>query len=143
MTTLPCSACGKLYLRYKSSMYCSDDCRKKNRTLKAHDQNHKSKLKNFGITVEDYEFMFERQGGTCAICGSPETEFVMGVKKRLSVDHCHQTGRVRGLLCSKCNLGLGYFLDNWVLIDNAMEYLIAYDSANLITTRAGTRDDNT
>lgn len=73
--------------------------------------------RNFGITVADYEQMFSRQKGVCAICEKPET------RRRLSVDHCHKTGKIRGLLCNKCNRGLGYFYDDKNLMKKATEYL--------------------
>lgn len=60
----------------------------------------------YGLTVADYERMFAEQGGRCAICG---TESPGAHKKHFAVDHCHKTGRVRGLLCSPCNTNLGWF----------------------------------
>ena len=59
----------------------------------------------YGISLDDYKALFESQGGKCAICRKPQG------KRSLGVDHDHATGRVRGLLCDKCNLGLGYFDD--------------------------------
>lgn len=58
----------------------------------------------YGITVEEYETMLVEQDGRCAICGSAESR---GRGGRLSVDHNHETGEVRGLLCQPCNLALG------------------------------------
>ena len=86
-----------------------------------------SKLKNiYGITVDDYYRMLENQGGGCAICGT----FVPSQRKRkfiktemFFVDHCHSTGKVRGLLCAKCNRGLGYFEDNPSRLEMAAVYL--------------------
>lgn len=60
-------------------------------------------MRSFGITLADYEAMFEAQGGLCGICGKPERETAGGFIKRLAVDHDHKTGKVRGLLCSMCN----------------------------------------
>lgn len=57
----------------------------------------------YGITAADYERMLEEQGGCCYLCGSPPK------KQRLSVDHDHRTGKVRHLLCSRCNAALGWF----------------------------------
>lgn len=83
------------------------------------------KLKNsFGITQEDYNHLYTKQGGVCAICGEPETFFGNGGKiKRLAVDHCHSTGIVRGLLCTKCNTALGKFNDNVSTLEKAIAYL--------------------
>lgn len=72
-------------------------------------------LRSFGLTIEDFDRMFEDQCGVCAICHQPETTVDnrwagAGVRvRRLSVDHDHVTGQVRGLLCMKCNTRLGYF----------------------------------
>jgi hypothetical protein len=58
--------------------------------------------RNYGITLDDYDRMAEEQGGVCAICGEPD---ITG--RRLAIDHNHETGEVRGLLCVKCNVKLG------------------------------------
>ena len=60
----------------------------------------------FGMTVEDYDRLLAEQGGVCAICGGLPSR-----TKHLHVDHCHETNRLRGLLCDACNLGLGKFKD--------------------------------
>lgn len=80
--------------------------------------------RRFGITLAEYNAILERQGGVCAICGSPPTRrnrrkggqrvFVA----RLVADHDHVTGKVRGLLCSNCNTGLGA-----AMVRRALEYL--------------------
>jgi ribosomal protein S14 len=67
--------------------------------------------------------MFSRQGGLCAICGKPETTKRKGVTFQLAIDHCHDTGRVRGLICRRCNSGLGYFYDDPMLLQRALGYL--------------------
>lgn len=72
--------------------------------------------KRYGITLGDKEFMRERQGNRCAICKKP-------FEREPHVDHCHSTGRVRGLLCYPCNAGLGYFKDSLELFSSAMSYL--------------------
>lgn len=65
----------------------------------------RQKLKIFGITEQEYEAMFQAQEGRCLLCGKPERE---RNRVRLAVDHCHETGRVRGLLCGLCNRQLGW-----------------------------------
>lgn len=76
--------------------------------------------KQYGITLDDYNNMLDKQSGGCGICGS-ETA---GVRtKYFSVDHCHSTGKVRGLLCMKCNRGLGLFNDNTERLLKAVNYL--------------------
>lgn len=73
----------------------------------------------FGMAPEDYWEMFDRQGGLCAICrNQPDW-------RRLAVDHDHVTGAVRGLLCSQCNTGLGFFKDDPELVQVALCYLRA------------------
>ncbi len=83
------------------------------------------RLKKYGITVEEYDRMFEAQRGLCAICGHPETtiDARYGKMRMLSVDHCHTTGKVRGLLCGHCNIGLGSFKDDASLLAHAITYL--------------------
>lgn len=75
-------------------------------------------LKRFGITSADYYAMLADQNGVCGICKKPELR-----RKRLSVDHCHATGKVRGLLCQPCNLSLGLFNDSADNLRSAAEYL--------------------
>ena len=92
-------------------------------------------LKHFyGITIEDYNRMLNAQGGLCAICGL--TEVAEGDKQRvkyLSVDHCHETDEVRGLLCRRCNSGLGFFSDDIKLLHKATNYLESYNAEILLT----------
>lgn len=69
----------------------------------------------YGITGAEWKELFDLQGGECAICKEHTETF--------HVDHCHETGKVRGLLCRACNIGLGHFRDNIVLLRQAAEYL--------------------
>ena len=75
--------------------------------------------RKYGIGIEDYNEAFAEQEGRCAICGIHQSEIV----KRLCVDHDHDTGEVRGLLCRGCNTGLGQFKDNTEFLANAIAYL--------------------
>lgn len=88
-------------------------------------QSRKYRLKReYGLTVEQYDDMLQRQGGACAICKSDDLQVIKtGRVRALSVDHCHETGDVRGLLCSNCNVGLGYLRDSVDIIDGAIGYL--------------------
>ncbi len=83
----------------------------------------RSLRESFGLTLEQYEEMHDRQDGKCAICGSPETQKRSGKLKALAVDHCHASGKIRELLCTACNQGLGKFKDNPVILQKAIEYL--------------------
>jgi hypothetical protein len=77
----------------------------------------------YGIGLPEYEAMLAAQGGVCAICGQPETARARGGGPRpLSVDHDHETGKVRGLLCLRCNRDLAVVEDG-VRLDRAMAYL--------------------
>lgn len=78
-------------------------------------------LKKYDLTPEDYDRMYEEQNGVCWICGRPETARNRG----LGVDHCHGTGKVRGLLCGACNRALGLFQDDVERLKKAIEYLSA------------------
>lgn len=75
--------------------------------------------KKYGISIEEYRELFKKHDNKCAICGSIET----AKNKVLAVDHDHNTGKVRGLLCGKCNRGLGFLQDNLLLIEKIKIYL--------------------
>lgn len=78
----------------------------------------------YGITYEQYEDMHDAQQGVCALCGQKETStHSTGTPFRLAVDHCHTTGRVRGLLCQNCNRAIGLLKDNPVLLRKAADYI--------------------
>jgi len=72
------------------------------------------RIKQYGISLTEYNAMFKRQKGCCAICRSDG---------KLHVDHCHAGGAVRGLLCEACNFGLGKFKDSRDLLKRASLYL--------------------
>lgn len=80
--------------------------------------------KQYGLSLEDYNNLLILQNSVCAICKKPETMTKKnGTIQNLAVDHCHKTGKVRGLLCSKCNTGIGYFAEDRQIFLNAIEYL--------------------
>ena len=64
---------------------------------------------NFGMTIEEYDQLFEKQNGVCAICGQIEKAKNQYGIRRLAVDHNHLNGKIRGLVCTRCNNGLGNF----------------------------------
>jgi hypothetical protein len=91
--------------------WCADCSRAHKRKLTP-EQNRERNLKSlYGITVEQYDEMEAAQAGLCAICRQPEVvvDYRSGDLQRLAVDHCHDTGDIRALLCAKCNKGLGCF----------------------------------
>ena len=78
-------------------------------------------IRVYKVSCEEYDLLYSK--GECYICGSKEEVGVYGKVKELSVDHCHTTGKVRGLLCQSCNVGLGAFKDNVKSLQNAIKYL--------------------
>lgn len=79
---------------------------------------------NYNMTVEDYDTLLKLQNNKCAIC---ETEkFDAHRHSQFDVDHCHLTGKVRGLLCSKCNTGIGHLRDDVLILQKAIKYLEKY-----------------
>ena len=79
----------------------------------------------YGITYQEYLGLEAKQNGVCALCKQPETQVDTrrNKLKRLAVDHSHETGTVRGLLCHECNTGLGKFKDSPALLKAAIKYL--------------------
>lgn len=80
---------------------------------------HTRLWRTYGITLTDYDEMLESQGGGCAICGKTAEEN----DRRLCVDHDHETGEIRGLLCTQCNHALGLLQDSPEICKQAMLYL--------------------
>lgn len=88
-------------------------------------QNRRYWLKSqYGLSLEDYNNKLKEQNHRCAICNYDETDSFKGL---LFVDHCHTTGKIRGLLCHHCNTALGKFRDSKEILANAINYLDKYD----------------
>jgi hypothetical protein len=85
--------------------------------------NLRQAIRRYGITFEQYEAMLAEQHNRCAICGSEPDPNGRRSAGRLHVDHDHETGRVRGLLCNRCNPGVGYFLHDTDRLRAAIAYL--------------------
>lgn len=103
-------------------MYCSKGCKSKARVKdgRARQSALRSYFKSrYNLTPEQVE---EMAANGCGICGTHEWN---GRHKRPHVDHDHKTGKVRGILCSECNTGLGKFKDDLTLLRRAMDYLSA------------------
>ena len=77
------------------------------------------RLQATGCTPEMYDSLYTKQSGCCAICGKHNSK----LKRNLAADHCHDSNKIRGLLCGRCNRGLGYFKDNPDLLFQAISYL--------------------
>jgi translation initiation factor 2 beta subunit (eIF-2beta)/eIF-5 len=84
-------------------------------------------LNRYGITLEQYNELLEKQLHACAICKEPESQISWGKTKRLAVDHCHKTGKVRGLLCQRCNTTLGRYEDDPYVWENFVVYLSSFE----------------
>ena len=108
-------------------------CRLCSRVLhKKYYEKNKERLKGitrqriYKISNEQYNKILLEQNGVCSICGFPETATISKTDKRikdLAVDHCHKTGKVRGLLCRRCNKGIGLFQEDIDLLASATSYL--------------------
>lgn len=116
-----CDKCGKIYKaknhrqRYCGSLNGKNGCCWEQRKERNLDSWYKNE---YGISFEDFKVLSTKQGDVCNICGKKELE-----RRQLLVDHDHKTGKIRGLLCGKCNRGLGHFQDNILLLQSAIEYL--------------------
>lgn len=114
-----CKECDRSYdtLRQRRSKDARPELREKLRRV-----NRNTGLRrNYGIAVEHYEMILAAQGGRCAICGADKPG--TAGRAHLDIDHCHQTGELRGLLCSACNRGLGNFADDPKKLRAAAQYL--------------------
>ena len=86
------------------------------------DKNRKLK-KTYGISLDEYNELLSKQDGKCAICGVDNNGKYRNKSRALAVDHCHTTGKIRGLLCSDCNTGIGLLKDNVNFLQFAIKYL--------------------
>jgi len=80
-------------------------------------------LRNYNLSLQEYNQLFDKQLGCCAICNTHQSEF----KKALPVDHDHDTGKVRGLLCFQCNSGIGQLKDSEATVIDAKLYLTRHN----------------
>lgn len=90
------------------------------------DKNRDVHLKyKYGIGIKEYGEMLAAQNGVCAICERPERFVAIktGLLQKLVVDHCHKTGKIRGLLCRACNSALGQLMDSKNVVKSALDYL--------------------
>lgn len=118
------STCGECRYKYEYRKYKDKDPEsyrlKQNKICKAYRKRFPLKRKDtqlksyYGISLQEYNDQLAHQDGRCCICKKQE---------KLVVDHCHSTGKVRGLLCLKCNLGIGYLLDNVSNLEAAIDYI--------------------
>ena len=122
----PCQTIRQREWRAKNPEKSRKRSREANKRLRAlHPERYRdSQLRSlYGIGVAEWQEMHDAQNGVCLICAEPPGK--SGRAKNLHVDHCHETGRVRGLLCTRCNTALGLFRDNPDLLRLATAYLEA------------------
>jgi len=79
--------------------------------------------KSYNLTLDEFNVMSTNQGDKCAICYVHVSEISGKHKKTLCVDHCHATGKIRGLLCDKCNRAIGLLNEDISIIQNAINYI--------------------
>jgi RecJ-like exonuclease len=108
-----CQDCGSAGPLRGTSSYCLP-CHRK-RYYPKEKKRDATLRQRYGISQKEYEYLYRRQDGRCAICERK--------KARLAVDHCHKTGIVRGLLCDSCNQILGIWGDRLQCAENAVSYL--------------------
>lgn len=84
-------------------------------------------IRDYGITSADYDRMLTEQDGLCAVCHQPPSEGV----RWLHVDHCHDTGKVRGLLCQKCNVALGMLRESPEIVRSLLAYIAEHAEASV------------
>lgn len=141
--TKVCSVCSERkpffdFYNYKSSVdgksYRCKPCDTKARDKWSRDSPERSRysrrnrnLKHqYGVDIPWYDKKIEEQNHRCAICGVEENTCLMPNKRSFAVDHCHESGQVRGLLCNQCNRALGLFKDSVEVLQKAQEYLLKY-----------------
>lgn len=84
-------------------------------------------LRTYGLSLKQYDDLFEQQAGRCKVCGSLPPS---GRERFLAVDHCHKTGKIRGLLCKACNIGLGLLREDVRVLRNLIAYIEENEIAN-------------
>lgn len=138
METKKCSKCKEYKLKMQFAKYnrrtdgLQNSCKEcaRNQSSKWYYMNKmkaKGKLlkRKYGISLDEYEELFNSQYGICAICNRKETvnSNKGATVKKLAVDHCHKTGKIRGLLCHFCNTAIGAFQDDTDLLEKAISYI--------------------
>lgn len=118
MKTCRLCGCEKSLAEFHSHPGTSDGLESRCIPCKRKNTRRNELRRKYGITEKVYSQILEAQGGVCAICGNPSSP-----GKSLAVDHDHESGAIRGLLCFECNTGLGKFRDSLDLLETAHAYL--------------------
>ena len=129
MQTIECKKCSdnlpldNFYFN-KNGKYKKQNVCKKCMNIYDYKTDKNSKLKRaYGITFDEYEELLSKQDKKCAICGIDNNGKYRNKPRAFAVDHCHTTGKIRGLLCSDCNTGIGLLKDNINFLQSAIKYL--------------------
>lgn len=111
----PCRTCEskRYYAKRESRLKARADYVKRNKEKISIQKNRA------GASIEEFNALFVAQNGCCKICNVHQSKMT----RRISVDHCHETGKIRGLLCDKCNVAIGMLKDNISLLESAILYL--------------------
>ena len=121
-----CKNCNSIYKKQYHKVNV-DYCRKYRKENRERIQKYQKEydLKKYNLTLEQKNEMLNKQNGCCAICKKPETAFNSKIKtiKSLAVDHNHKNGKVRGLLCGNCNIGIGKLKEDIQILKNAIQYI--------------------
>lgn len=127
-----CTKCGK---PAETKTTLCESCREKGKGWqREYRASHKDERRarhlerNFGIGIDEYEEMARKQEHRCAICGIGQEQ----LSKKLHVDHDHRTGKIRKLLCQKCNLIIGLLNDNVALAENMKKYLVSFEEGDAL-----------
>ena len=125
-----CSGCKTIkpisnFYKYRNTFwsYCKSCSKQRGINFRKSHPNYRrvQTLASYGVSVEEYSALLSKQNGVCAIC-----KRVCASGDSLSIDHNHQTGEVRGLLCKRCNLVLGNAQESILLLESAIDYLVRY-----------------
>lgn len=123
MYLVKCSKCGELHKRNAKHLKQSQEAQEckfyKPPNWSGFTREDAIMRRQYGISLDEFSELLQHQGGGCAICGKP----IKSARRRMNVDHCHETGEVRGILCTGCNTGLGHLGDNIEGIQKALAYL--------------------
>lgn len=120
---------GEYYTKHQERIKAFYKSRREKNPEKVRLEIRRSELKcKYGLTLADYDALRQRQENRCGSCGD---EFKPGLN-RVSVDHCHKTGVVRGLLCNNCNLGIGRFKDSPRRLRLAAQYMDRFEYLSVL-----------
>lgn len=115
MTIKRCKTCDKEFVRQGANhKYCSPECKDHRQYYLKH---------KYDLTLPQFKRIKEELGTDCMICGEPTVENTRG-RHNMCIDHCHDSGKVRGILCHHCNCAIGMFKDNVPVMKKAIKYLL-------------------